>query len=132
MNKNITFLLMLIFLSGCGTSRPVLVDKDTYMVRGFNTWFFTSGSGILTKLYTTAEQQCAAFNKVPSTKDKKYNNYAPFRPARAELVFQCLPKDNVDNKQPNVDDILKYKNLLDSGAITKEEYEQKKKQLLGL
>ena len=30
------------------------------------------------------------------------------------------------------DEILKYKNLLDAGAITQEEYEAKKKQLLGL
>ena len=31
----------------------------------------------------------------------------------------------------NADELLKYKKLLDSGAITKDEYEQKKKQLLG-
>ena len=30
------------------------------------------------------------------------------------------------------DEILKYKNLLDLGAISQEEFEQKKKQLLGL
>lgn len=30
------------------------------------------------------------------------------------------------------DELMKYKNLLDSGAITQEEYESKKKQLLGL
>lgn len=32
----------------------------------------------------------------------------------------------------NVDELLKYKHLLDVGAITPDEYEQKKKQLLGL
>lgn len=30
------------------------------------------------------------------------------------------------------DEILKYKNLLDAGAITQEEYDDKKRQLLGL
>ena len=30
------------------------------------------------------------------------------------------------------DEILKYKNLLDAGAITQEEYDTKKKQLLGI
>lgn len=30
------------------------------------------------------------------------------------------------------DEILKYKQLLDDGAITQEEYEAKKKQLLGI
>ena len=32
----------------------------------------------------------------------------------------------------SADEILKYKNLLDMGVITQEEFEQKKKQLLGL
>ncbi|GEM_PF-6044492 len=32
----------------------------------------------------------------------------------------------------NADEILKYKNLMDEGIITKEEFEAKKKQLLGL
>ena len=32
----------------------------------------------------------------------------------------------------NADEILKYKQLLDMGAITTEEYERKKKQLLGI
>lgn len=32
----------------------------------------------------------------------------------------------------NADEITKYKKLMDAGAITKEEFEQKKKQLLGL
>ena len=31
-----------------------------------------------------------------------------------------------------VDEILKYKNLLDQGAMTQEEFDAKKKQLLGL
>lgn len=36
------------------------------------------------------------------------------------------------NKESIPDEILKYKNLLDIGAITKEEYEKKKKELLDL
>lgn len=34
--------------------------------------------------------------------------------------------------ESSADEILKYKNLLDMGAITQEEFETKKKQLLGL
>lgn len=38
----------------------------------------------------------------------------------------------VDNGTDPADEILKYKKLLDTGAITQEEYDAKKKQLLGL
>lgn len=39
---------------------------------------------------------------------------------------------NFSSPTSTADEILKYKNLLDMGAITQEEFEQKKKQLLGL
>ena len=41
-----------------------------------------------------------------------------------EAVVSC--------KEPNIDDLKKYKELLDSGVITQEEFDAKKKQLLGL
>lgn len=44
-------------------------------------------------------------------------------------------KENVSNILPipsNADELQKYKNLLDNGAITQEEFDLKKKQLLGL
>lgn len=37
-----------------------------------------------------------------------------------------------NEKSSNADELKKYKDLLDSGIITQEEFEQKKKQLLGL
>ena len=47
--------------------------------------------------------------------------------------------DNPTNAQPtvvaaasNADELKKYKDLLDSGVITQEEFDEKKKQLLGL
>lgn len=43
-----------------------------------------------------------------------------------------LPKVEVHNASTNADELQKYKNLLDAGAITQEEFEAKKKQLLGL
>ena len=36
------------------------------------------------------------------------------------------------SKTSNADELKKYKDLLDSGVITQEEFEAKKKQLLGL
>lgn len=40
--------------------------------------------------------------------------------------------NNIDANYSEADEIAKYKQLFDNGAITKEEYEAKKKQLLGL
>lgn len=38
----------------------------------------------------------------------------------------------IQNQSSSTDEILRYKNLLDMGAITQEEYEKKKSDLLGL
>lgn len=51
------------------------------------------------------------------------------------IVVACRPERNNGNntmKITEADEIAKYKELLDSGAITQEEYEVKKKQILGL
>lgn len=47
----------------------------------------------------------------------------------------ALPKNNIEKPQPvsnNLDDIKKLKELLDCGLITQEEFDAKKKQILGL
>ena len=49
----------------------------------------------------------------------------------SELLIKASDKNNVDEIS-NAEEIKKYKELLDCGAITKEEFEKKKKQLLGL
>jgi len=41
-------------------------------------------------------------------------------------------KSNLDSKQMDLDDLIKLKSLLDDGAITQEDYDIKKKQILGL
>lgn len=56
------------------------------------------------------------------------------------IVVACRPFNNANTNNRTIvtqqrsmaDEIAKYKQLLDSGAITQEEYEAKKKQILGL
>ena len=62
----------------------------------------------------------------------------------AKTVWECINKliSNYKNSNSNIghqaetnsaaDEILKFKNLLDNGIITQEQFEAKKKQLLGL
>ena len=47
-------------------------------------------------------------------------------------IAESTTPDECSSAQSNADEILKYKNLLDIGAITQEEFDAKKKQLLGL
>lgn len=48
------------------------------------------------------------------------------------LSLKESKKVPVQSSSSSTDEIMKYKNLLDMGAITQEEFDQKKKQLLGL
>ena len=51
------------------------------------------------------------------------------------IIVGCRPEKNNSRNSAKIteaDEIKKYKELLDSGAITQEEYDSKKKQLLGL
>lgn len=53
--------------------------------------------------------------------------------AKRSTLIAGLPKAaEVKIEATQADELQKYKNLLDSGAITQEEYDAKKKQLLGL
>ena len=49
-----------------------------------------------------------------------------------EISNLILNRNNKMNSISDAEELKKYKELLDSGAITKEEYEIKKKQMLGL
>ena len=46
--------------------------------------------------------------------------------------YAGINQNKSDNQLSDVDEILKYKKLLDENVITKEEFETKKKQLLNL
>ena len=49
-----------------------------------------------------------------------------------DKVWDSKNNDNANDNDDSADKIKKFKDLLDSGAITQEEYDAKKKDLLGL
>jgi len=73
-------------------------------------------------------------NMVIKIEDTRPGHRRPFKPIKQKATLRANKgqQDVSGEKASSADEILKYKKLLDSGAITNGEYEQKKKQLLGL
>jgi len=72
-------------------------------------------------------------NIIVKIEDTRPRHARPFKGLRQTATVRVKSQINtLASIDSNADEITKYKELLDKGAITKEEYEQKKKQLLGL
>lgn len=99
-----------------------LFVKDSIFdkIRSGKTLVIRSTSGTIRFMCVqNADEFVAAANKAIE-ENKKANGTAPVAPAP---VVQATS---------NADELKKYKDLLDSGVITQEEFDAKKKQLLGL
>ena len=71
----------------------------------------------------------ASFSKQP---DENYIKHAVDYYTKQDLNIKAREKRLADRKEKQeVAQLLKYKKLCDSGVITKEEYENKKKEILG-
>lgn len=137
MNKAITILLLLIFLSGCATGKVVQTGKDNYMITGCTSTPFSKGDTVLAKLYEIGNKYCIGKNKQLNTVKTECGNWAPFvRWSTAELTFMCLDasdprlKTNGDVNNTLEDKLQKLSKLLSDGLITKNEFEEQKKKLL--
>ena len=66
-------------------------------------------------------------------RDKIYSKLTKYLTDRqAKQVKATAPVTNITQEQSSADELKKFKDLLDSGIITQEEFDAKKKQLLGL
>lgn len=84
------------------------------------------------------EETKRLFNKIiviHTLKGEEYNFYFT-KIEEWKIHFNNVLNGNVNSEMQAInssaDEIMKYKNLLDVGAITQEEFEAKKKQLLGI
>ena len=120
-----------IFLAGCASnSGVVLMGQDTFMVsRQAATGF--SGSGTLkAEALQEASQYCAnqnmslqVINIIEAKPPYIFTNFP-----KAEVQFRCL-----DTNQDSGDmytELKKLKDLLDTGIITQEEFDARKKKIL--
>jgi hypothetical protein len=153
MNKVITVLLMLVFLSGCATGKVVQTGKDTYMITGCTSTPFSKGDAVLAKLYGIANKYCSSKNKQLYTVKTECSNWAAFaRWSTAVLTFKCLSENDPDfvnkiddtvktdvdvrtkeesNKSPDLyAELTKLEELRKKGILTEEEFQTQKKLLL--
>ena len=72
-------------------------------------------------------------NRLMNTLDKAHFDYSESDFEADMSAIKYISEENTDEKSPSAaDEILKYKQLLDMGVITQEEFDLKKKQLLNL
>lgn len=88
----------------------------------FNGVFIATSSGKIKFLLMKNQKELhnAISNLIINRQDKNSNN----------IENGIINNDNVNNNYSNADELKKYKELFDSGAITEEEYNKKKKELL--
>ena len=107
--------------------------------------YITACTGIMTMLFSSNE--VLPLRKIVSAKIHSdliagltiatYNTEYYFKSVMRAETIQAVLQEKLSNEQPvkqldPADEIMKYKKLLDTGAITQEEYEAKKKQLLNI
>jgi len=107
----------------------ILNNKHNYYLifrkNGYKETGYTLRSGVATG-WMLVSFVCCIF---PAWIDFVTKNARNFR--YDEIKVSLGPALPMEFKGSIADELLKYKKLLDSGAITKTEFEQKKKQLLG-
>ena len=98
----ILIVIVILVVSGCGVGKIVATGKDSYMITGFNSAPFSTGTGVLTKLYEKAGNHCSEQSLIIHTVKTYYRNQVPMRPARAELAFRCLSEDDPELEQKEI------------------------------
>ena len=96
-----------------------------YMVSAYSTRNFLSVIAVSTSSGVTKFSLIGNYREIGNVLSKKINERQNDA-ARPSIVNAPVNQNN------SIDDLKKFKDLLDSGIITQEEFDAKKKQLLGL
>lgn len=143
-------LLTPVFLAACSTGAVISTGSDTYSVTSSGAGFSTDG--VKVAVYKTANEYCTKQGREMVEVSLKTQDGALGRnPPSADLKFRCLVQGNpeiqrrvsgvqavaitssVEGGGASVDkyaQIKQLKELLDSGAITQNEFDKQKSKLL--
>ena len=91
------------------------------------------GTAMMKTIAVTTASGAIKFGLI-ANRDEVHNAISTLLVERQDKKNITAPVTNITNEIPqsNADELKKYKELLDSGVITQEEFDAKKKQLLGL
>jgi hypothetical protein len=99
-------LLVGAFLSGCASSGPVPMGRDTFMMSQTGAWSWSSGSALKGNLYAEADQFCRSKGRemMPvSTRQNNANMTGTF--AHAEIQFRCLLPGDPELSRPTMEPV---------------------------
>lgn len=127
----VLFLLILIVLLSLGLARITVTDKRVYGSVAFAKRvdipldsISAIGTGLFNSVVVTSASGKLLFADL--------KNYKEIHAIVSDLLIKRQDNNDSTKNYLSADEILKYKQLLDEGIITQEEFDVKKKQLLGL
>lgn len=126
------------------STEPTPIGQGQYMLAHKNFTVFGSSDKIIVKLMEQAQEFCRSKEGKEAVllqtggddaEPAQFRNGQLQRPAKGAsgtIYFQCgAPETDATKQTDKYDALAKLKSLLDSGAITKEEFEAQKKKILG-
>jgi hypothetical protein len=144
--------ILAVFVTACSTGNVIQVGPDTFSVTSTGAGFSTDG--VRKNVYSSANSYCAqkALVMVESSIKVQAGRYGS-HPPNADLVFRCLKDGDpeiarrtagiqgvmigtLETKEDSEDlgdsyaELKQLKELLDSGALTQEEFDMEKAKIL--
>ena len=145
--RAIALVVMLLMVGAAHAKEPTLLGQGQYMLTDQNFTIFGSTDKIVAKLTKQAHEFCQSKSgkeaflldsdgaeAVPGTINNSGRLQRAAQGATGTIYFQCGAPEPVVAATPRPDiyaELPKLKALLDSGAITQDEYDAQKKKLLG-
>ncbi|MBJ7575447.1 SHOCT domain-containing protein [Luteimonas sp. MC1828] len=125
---------LIVFAFAAEAKEPVSIGDGKYMLRGRAMTLFTTSAKIVENLMEDAEEFCQSeFGKeavLTSSRGEEAKMGFGGNPT-GSIEFRCGPSvTSQSTVSDSLDELLKLKTLLDSGAITQEEYDELKREIL--
>ena len=140
--KTLAQLLVILFpsIAFAGNTGVIADGSDAYLIMRTGATGFVSSSSLQKKAYEEASAFCKAKSSVMETISMDSKAARPFGGfPEATLRFRCVvqtpPKSQANAADERTDEKIaqleRLKRLLDSGALTQEEFDREKAKLLG-